>query len=327
MRRAPETLILQLQETIAGGRLAEARKAVQAALETYPEDGGLHNLAGIIDAEEQRFSQAEEHFRKAVRFSPRLVGAYLNLARLAWKQRNLEGALGYLAHARELRPDDHFVHFFFGIVCVEMDLPVEARKSLLKAVELAPDRPYYRYALGAISLQGAGAENAIPHFEAYLRAMPDDPRGRFALAVAYFQGGRIEEARREFAALAPIRETAVGANYYLGRMARSDGNLEEAARRFEAALQADPEHADSLGELGLVYLRLGREEDAKRVLDRALALDPDNRTANRSLLVYYQYRKDPRTDAQRTRVAELEAKRDEARNLLLRGLDIRPYPQ
>jgi Flp pilus assembly protein TadD len=55
------------------------------------------------------------------------------------QQKDYERALGYLAHARDVRPNDAAIEFFFGIGCVEMDLVVEARKALRRAVELAPE--------------------------------------------------------------------------------------------------------------------------------------------------------------------------------------------
>ena len=44
--------------------------------------------------------------------------------------RDLRGALGYLAHARDLQPAHGGVHFFFGIVCMDLDLGVEAHNAL-----------------------------------------------------------------------------------------------------------------------------------------------------------------------------------------------------
>ncbi len=50
------------------------------------------------------------------------VPVLLDLARAADKAGDHTGALGYLAHARSLEPQNAAVHFLFGIVCVELDL-------------------------------------------------------------------------------------------------------------------------------------------------------------------------------------------------------------
>ena len=71
--------------------------------------------------------------------SPKLIDVLVDLARVAYKQKDFEGALGYLAHARDLEPANAGVHFFFGMVCIESELVLEARDSLRKAVELEPN--------------------------------------------------------------------------------------------------------------------------------------------------------------------------------------------
>ena len=83
-----------------------------------------------------------------------------------------KGALGYLAHARELEPTNAAVHFLFGIVCVELNLGAEAYESLAKAVALAPHDPDVNYAMGAVSLHRHEPSEALPYFEAYVRLRP-----------------------------------------------------------------------------------------------------------------------------------------------------------
>ena len=53
------------------------------------------------------------------------VPLLLDLARAAFKGGDPKGALGYLAHARSLEPNNAGVHFMFGIICVELNLGAE----------------------------------------------------------------------------------------------------------------------------------------------------------------------------------------------------------
>ena len=77
-----------------------------------------------------------------------------DLARVAWKQADYEGVLSYLAHARDLDPNNPGIHFVFGLACNELKLPIDARKSIEKALELAPDNP-------VLQLRHGGAENPV----------------------------------------------------------------------------------------------------------------------------------------------------------------------
>jgi len=58
------------------------------------------------------------------------VSSLLELARVAHKQRDYQGALGYLAHARDLEPGNASLHYDFGLVCLDLNLVAEARNSL-----------------------------------------------------------------------------------------------------------------------------------------------------------------------------------------------------
>ena len=80
------------------------------------------------------------------------VPSLFDVARVAYQQRDYSGALGYLAHARDLAPDNPSVHYSFGVVCLDLDLIAEAQNSFEKAVELEPETASYNYAMGATEI-------------------------------------------------------------------------------------------------------------------------------------------------------------------------------
>ena len=94
----------------------------------------------------------------------------LELARLAEGGKNYERALGYLAHARDLTPNDPQVHFLFGMTAAAMQLPVEARRSLDRALELDPKNPDYNYAMGSVVLSTRDAASASHYFERFVES-------------------------------------------------------------------------------------------------------------------------------------------------------------
>jgi Flp pilus assembly protein TadD len=90
-----------------------------------------------------RWSDARKTLERVASLEPGDARHLVELARLAYLSHDLEGALGYLAHARDLTPRDAQVHFLFGMIAVEMDLPLEARRSLERALALDPKNPKY----------------------------------------------------------------------------------------------------------------------------------------------------------------------------------------
>jgi len=274
----------------------------------------------------RELEKAQQAFEISAQARPQEAGPLLDLARVAYKQKNIDGALGYVAHARELAPENAAAHFFFGILAVEKNLPLEARKSLATAVRLAPENASYNYAMGAVSLQGPDAAEAIPYFQNYLKKSNGDPRGRFALGVAFFSCGDFPSARKELEAVKSIPETAAGAHFYLGKIDSKDSNAPEAEKHLLSSIQANSLFPEAHAELAILRIHASEYDLAASSLHRALELDPSNASANRYLLILYRRLHDSRAEAQAARVAELEKKREEKVSLLFRTIEIQPYP-
>ena len=311
-RQSKESADLQLRlvEGLVDRRLASAP--------------ALHKLAFLYENRE-RLDQARQTLERVAALSGPTPDLLLQLARLAHKQRDYQGALGYLAHARDLKPDEAGIHFFFGMVCVQLNLGAEAYESLSRAVSLEPKNAYYNYAMGAVTLQRRGASEAIPYFRKYCDLNPEDPRGGLMLGIAFLESADLESARKELEEAARHHETVVGAHFYLARLARQEGKLPEALQAVEKALAAHPDHADAYAELGLIRFRLREYGPAEKALLRALEVDPDNYSGNFNLLMLYRRIGDRRAEAQARRFEEVKNKRMQRAQDFLRQIEIRPY--
>lgn len=279
--------------------------------------GAAHEAAG-------RFDAAREALEASAASRPEAVPILLDLARVAWKAGDRRGALGYLAHARGLDPKDARIHFLFGMICVELDLGVEAYNSLKQAVALEPESASYNYGMGAVSLHRRDASEAVPYFRKYASLKPDDPRGPLAVGVAGFMARDFESARPELERAARSASTAAAANYFLGRIAREENDVDRALALVDKALQTEPGYADAWAERGLLHLRKREMEAAEKDLRRCLELEPANYLGNLHLLAVYQRSRDPRQEEQARRVEELSAQREQKAEEFRRIIEVRP---
>lgn len=277
---------------------------------------------GAIHARHQRYREAVEVLERAAASAGPSVPILMDLARATDKLGNHEKALGYLAHARDLEPQNATVHFLFGIVCVELNLGSEAYESLKKAVALTPENALVNYAMGAVSMHRHEPSESLPYFEKYIALAPADPRGRFALGVARYYSNQPDAARADLLKAVEHAETAAGAHYFLGRIARQSNDLETARREIDASLRLHSQHAEAWAELGLIQTRTGSYADAERSLDRAVKLDPDNYSAAVNLATLYGRTKDPRREAQAARLATLQEKREAQAQEFLRIIEV-----
>jgi tetratricopeptide (TPR) repeat protein len=273
----------------------------------------------------ERFAEARQVLERVVAADGASAPLLMELARTAVKLKDHKGALGYLAHARSLEPANAAVHFLFGMVCVEQNLGREAYESMKKAVELDPDNALVNYAMGAVATHRHEPSESLPYFEKYVRLKPDDPRGYFALGAARFYSNQFDEARAALERAARAPETATGAHYFLGRIARQANDLTTARREIERALELNPGLADAWAELGLIQTRSAEYGPAEQSLTKALAIDPEHYAASVNLATLYARTKDPRREAQATRVAALIEKRDVRAQEFLRIIEAVPY--
>jgi len=142
---------------------------------------------GVAYVHLNRLAEGRAALEKSFADGKPSVALLLELARVARLQKDYQGALGYLAHARDLEPRKAGLHYYFGIVCVDLSLIAEARDSFAKAVELEPENADYNYAMGAASAFRQDPAEAVPYFEEYLKLRPHDPRGKLALGAALFR--------------------------------------------------------------------------------------------------------------------------------------------
>lgn len=279
---------------------------------------------GLIYERQGRLAEARTVLEKSATAARPRVALLVDLARVARAQKDYQGALGYLAHARDLEPHDAGLHYLFGLVCVDARLAAEAHLAFGKAVALEPQNAAYNFAMGAVSAFRADPAEAVPYFQTYLRLKPDDARGHLALGAVYLKVKDFAAARRELKVAVQSALLAASAHFYLGSLARQEGQLDEAVRELELALAANPHHADALAELGQAHLQRRDYKAAEEYLKRALAINADHYAANFGLVTLYSRTNDARRAAQAHRFDELQKRREAEALELLRVIEVRP---
>jgi len=305
-RLRQNALVIQIVEPV--GKDKSSRELRSLLARAYAMNGNL--------------TEARADFESLAREDPKQTKPLVEAARIAYRQKDYEGAAGYLIRALKNEPDDAGIQFFFGIVCINLNLPGDALRALKEAVRLQPDNATYNYALGAASLSGASSDAAVVCFKKYVALRPADAHGHLALGVAEYEAGDLDAARRELNPLALNPATSAGAHYILGKISRREGNLESAGEHFAEAVKLDPHDAMLAANLAGVYIRQGRFSEARSAIDRALALDPENYLANEDLLTLLRKQRDAQAEQQARRFAALTRKISEDQALLFRHIEV-----
>jgi tetratricopeptide (TPR) repeat protein len=319
---------LDAQQALLGLRAGKRDDQIISLLESLqkrqPLSPALLGAMGLAYEGTGRLGEARDALERASAPENLTVGSLLQLARVARKQRDYQGSLGYLAHARDLAPDNAGIHYFFGLVCLDLNLVAEGRNSFEKAVQLEPENPDYNYAMGATSTFRHDPGEAVPYFEKYLKLRPQEARGKLALGTALFRAKDYYAAVPRLKEAAMIPETATTAHYYLGAIALQERRLEDSRNELELALKNKPDYADALAELGEYYFMQKNYAQAERYIRRALKIEPDHYSANFYLLTLYTRTGDARQEAQSERFDELKKLMAEKMQEFLRIVEVRP---
>jgi tetratricopeptide (TPR) repeat protein len=284
-----------------------------------------HQL-GLLYEQQGELNAARTTLEKLTQNQGAVPASLLNeLARVAYKEKDLDSALGYLAHARELDPENPGIQFFFGMVCLEKGYLAEAYLSLRRAAEMNPENAYYNYAAGAVMMSRRDVREGYPYLKKYCQLKPGDPRGHLALGAAYFYGNDPDLALKEIKGVADSPETAAAAHYFLGRLANQQGRFSEAVRDLQEAIRVDPVFAEAYAELGFSLVKMKQDAEAEKDLRKALEINPQSYTANLSLMMLYERTKDPRTSEQVNRFNQIREVGEQREKEFLRTIEVRPF--
>jgi tetratricopeptide (TPR) repeat protein len=295
-----------------------------AANEKKPLSPDGLRILGLAQEGEGKLEMARKTLELAFAQSNSSVPILVDLTRVAKAAKDYQGALGYLAHARDLQPNDAGFAYEFGVLSLRLGLLGEARKAMAEAVKLSPDNPEFNYGMGIVSSFAQDATQGLPYLERYHAMRPSDPAALLAIGTTYFRAKNYDSASLWLKRAVSHDSTAADAHYYLGRIARVQGHLDDARHELEQANTLAPDRPDVLGELGQVSIASHDYPQAQAYLDRAVSQDPENYGANFGLLQLYARTADPRREQQSKRFDEIKSKDEETYQDMMRTIELRP---
>ncbi len=327
---APDLTEQDAMETLPALRAAHRADLIEsifaAANSKSPLSADGLRILGLAQEGEGKLNSARKTLELAFAQSNSSVPILVDLTRVAKASKDYQGALGYLAHARDLQPNDAGFAYEFGVICLRMGLLGEAHKAMGEAVKLSPDNAEYNFGMGTVSSFSQDATQGLPYLEKYHALRPSDANALLAIGTTYFRAKNFDSASAWLKQAAAHEATAADAHYYLGRIARVQGHLDDAKHELEEANTLTPDRPDVLAELGQVFVASHQYSEAQTYLDRAVAHDPENYGANFGLLQLYARTGDPRREEQSKHFDEIKSKDDEHYQEMMRIINVRAEP-
>jgi tetratricopeptide (TPR) repeat protein len=325
LRLEPENVALLVGSAAALGEMKQWDAALQrlrTAVRLAPGSAEAHyNLGVTLDRAQPGAGAGTTEYRKALALNPRHAGALVNLAANLGDHDPAE-ARRLLLKAIEINPKLAEAHLNLGLLLRKRSDPAGAEREFQAAVLLDPALLEARRQLAALFAARQDWAAAIRECRETLARDPKDWNVRYTLGQALVRAGNAEDGRQELEAARTTRAEQEKREIVERHLARGstrllEGETHAAAAEFQAAVEADPGSAAAHMHLGLALAAAADFDQALGELSRAVELDPSSAEARANLgTVLLQRGDETRASSELARALELNPYLPEAHNSL-----------
>ena len=165
-------------EALNKGKLEDARKNLEKAVEAYPKYAAAWYDMGLVDDREKNVEGARKAFGEAIAADSKFVSPYEGLAQIAARERKWEEVADVTDRIIRLNRYD-FPRAFFLNAIAKLNLKKldEAEKSAneLIAMDTRHQFPRAEQVLGVVLAQKQDYPNAAVHIRRFIELAPDSP--------------------------------------------------------------------------------------------------------------------------------------------------------
>jgi tetratricopeptide (TPR) repeat protein len=246
------------------GSVPDAIALVAPLASRYEANKELQALHAEVLAKAERYDDAWEAARNALRCDERYVPAMISLVKASQKQGRDELAERVLDQALGIDDNNAELHYLKAKMLLEEDGRLrEAMKELRRAVQIRSDYFDARMLLGVKMLEGANYQKAVEHLEAAAKLAPDMVAVHLNLGDAYRASEQWQKAKAEFEKALQMKSDLPEAHFNMGLMYMEAGEEFPGLDSLQAMQQAVEEfkkYRDMMGP------RLPREDPSEAYL-------------------------------------------------------------
>jgi Flp pilus assembly protein TadD len=224
-----------------------------------PNSARAHSKYGFTLHKANRFDEAAEQYRTALRLDPNGKDVHFGLGQALVAQSRLNEGRNELEEALRSDPRNGEYHSEYGYTLERLGQKDEARTEHTLAIRLAPKsgRVHYEYAM--FLFREGKMDEAIPEFQAGLMHSPKHPEAHYHLGRALFVKGDLQGAKIHYLEAGRLDAKAPVHNE-LGVIYARLGQTSEAIAQFKEALRLRPDDTDAAENLRFVQTNGGRSD-------------------------------------------------------------------
>lgn len=232
----PITQITMIKK--AQGKPEEARKRVLREIDAAPPSALLHNLLGYLWAQDKRYTEAEEEYRKAIELDSSLSQTYLNLGLIYQQTGKLDQAVKEFESVLAKNPKMLSAHMLLGILHEKQKDYDKAQANYETVLKLEPRFPLAGNNLAWLMLErGGNLDVALSYAQTAREVTPDDPRVADTLGWIYYKKNAFLLAVNLLKEAVEKLPTIADVHYHYGMALAKNNNAAEAKKALQTALK------------------------------------------------------------------------------------------
>lgn len=245
--QAGNTLDNQLAATVGvfeAGELKQALQMAQELCQRNPDVSIVHNVHGVIAAEQGDFQTAIDSYQTAIALDPGNSDVHFNLGNALRAKGDRQAALACYRAALELKPNDRDVVFNMATVLRGLGEFGEAGKLFQQLLTVSPEDHTALNGLGWVMFRVGRIEDAINCLRHAVKLQPGYAEAHDNLCEALEKTNQTEELRQAVAhACSVFQPDNIWLAIRQAQVLRRDNELEEALKALSLVVRFNPAQA------------------------------------------------------------------------------------
>jgi tetratricopeptide (TPR) repeat protein len=272
------------------GKAAEAEAAWRAWTAAHPTDAEAFAHMGLLEARQEHYAEAIEHYRKAMKLAPGMQGLRPNLGLAYFKNGDYRQAIDTFAPLLKANPNDDRLALLTGMSYYGLGEYEAATPYLKKSAERDPQNLTLLVTLAHTCLFAHEYQCVLDTFHKIVALNAESAEADMLVGEALDEMKDPVGAQREFRAAIAANPREPNVHFGLGYLLWTKGQHAEAAKEFQAELDNDPQHMQAMLYLADADIQLEKIDDAMPLLEKLVSQNSENAMAHRDLGIVYTAR-------------------------------------
>jgi tetratricopeptide (TPR) repeat protein len=232
-------------------------------------------ILGSLLAQEGRFDEAIQHFRRALRYNSGYAEAHFFLGYTLDKQGRLEDAVEEYRKALRFKPMQEQTHIFLAISLAKQKKLEEAAFHYRQSIKINPDSAVAQNNLARVLHSLGDFKLAVEHYENALRIDPKLAIAHNNFGILLIQRGELVKGEKHLREALRLKPENIETEFNLALALNQQRRWDEAAVLFKKISSNYANDPKARYEFGLALYRLNKVREAMSEFASAILIQPD----------------------------------------------------